>query len=274
MQSLHRDGIALRYERAAAGMPAVDLPPILLVHGWCCDHSYFAPQFEHFARRGHDVVAMDLRGHGESDKPHQSYGIEVFTDDLAWICEQLRLTRPVVIGHSMGGLVAFDLACRYPGLPGAIVMLDSSVAPPATSHAGMMSFLEKLRGPDYRAAMRDFINDVMFLSTDEAGRKARITEQMAATPHHVVLSAYEGLSRYSPGEATGSAFPPSLYIAASEAQPRSDAVRMQELMPQMFYGKAVGTGHFCQLEVPEQVNAMIDRFLALAAPAPAGSPSP
>jgi pimeloyl-ACP methyl ester carboxylesterase len=91
-------------------------PPLLLVHGWCCDHTYFEPQARHFARH-HRVVSVDLRGHGRSDEPRQSYAIESFADDLAWVCERLALARPVVVGHSMGGIVAFDLAARYPELP-------------------------------------------------------------------------------------------------------------------------------------------------------------
>ena len=43
--------------------------------------------------------------------------------------------------------------------------------------------------------------------------------------------------------------------------------RLHALAPQILYGKTVGSGHFCQLEVPEQVNAMIDRFLAITLPA-------
>ena len=52
-------------------------------------------------------------------------------------------------------------------------------------------------------------------------------------------------------------------VAADEAQPRSDMSRFHEMFPDILYGKTVGSGHFCQLEVPEQINAMIDRFLAL-----------
>jgi pimeloyl-ACP methyl ester carboxylesterase len=80
-------------------------PPVLLVHGWCCDHTYFAPQIEHFASQGHRAVAVDLRGHGRSDKPHQSYPMQAFADNLAWMCEQLELAKPMVVGHSMGGIV-------------------------------------------------------------------------------------------------------------------------------------------------------------------------
>ncbi len=73
---LHRDGVALFYEEAGGGEP-----PVLLVHGIACDHTYLAPQFEHF-RGGHRVVAVDLRGHGRRDAPRQEYTIEGFADDL------------------------------------------------------------------------------------------------------------------------------------------------------------------------------------------------
>ena len=86
MRQLDRDGVALYYEEAGEGEP-----PVFLVHGWCCDHTYFAPQVEHFAERGHRVVAVDLRGHGKSDKPRQSYTMDLFADDLTWMCAQLGL---------------------------------------------------------------------------------------------------------------------------------------------------------------------------------------
>ena len=81
MTTLRRDGVALFFEEAKGAKR-----PILLVHGWWCDHSFFAPQFEHFARAGHRVVTVDLRGHGESDKPHESYTMQRFADDLAFLC--------------------------------------------------------------------------------------------------------------------------------------------------------------------------------------------
>jgi pimeloyl-ACP methyl ester carboxylesterase len=60
---------------------------------------------------------VDLRGHGRSDKPNGRYSMQAFADDLAWMCDQLKLEKPLFIGHSMGGVVAFDLAARYPDLP-------------------------------------------------------------------------------------------------------------------------------------------------------------
>jgi pimeloyl-ACP methyl ester carboxylesterase len=87
---------------------------------------------------------------------------------------------------------------------------------------------------------------------------------MSSTPQHVVVSAFEGLRDYDPSEAAGGLAVPGLYIAADELQPRSDMGRFHEMFPQILYGKTVGSGHFCQLEVPEQVNAMIERFLVVS----------
>lgn len=262
MRSLRRDGTTLFYEEAEGGEP-----PILLVHGWCCDHTYFAPQFEHFGSRGHRVVAVDLRGHGQSDKPQQNYTMQVFADDLAWICNRIRVEKPVVVGHSMGGIVAFDLAARYPDMPSAVVMLDAAVILPSAARAAIPGFLEELRGPDYRKALRQYAANSLFIPTDDEERKRRILESMSSTPQHVVVSAFEGLRDYDPTEATGGLAVPAVYIAADELKPRSDMTRFHELAPQILYGKTVGSGHFCQLEVSEQVNAMIDRFLTITLPA-------
>jgi pimeloyl-ACP methyl ester carboxylesterase len=257
MGRLRRDGVTLFYEEAGEGDP-----PIVLVHGWCCDHTYFAPQFEHF-RRAHRVVAVDLRGHGESDKPRQDYTIETFADDVAWLCGELGLVKPVAIGHSIGGIVAFDLACRYPGLPAAIVMLDAAVVLPAGAKAAISEMLQKLRGPDYREVMRGYMANALFIPTDDPERKTRIVDDMVSAPQHVMAAAMQGLHDYDAAAVAGGLTAPALYIAADEPQPRSDMARFHELCPRMLYGQTVGSGHFCQLEVPGQINPMIERFLAV-----------
>ncbi|MSP78013.1 MAG: alpha/beta hydrolase [Dehalococcoidia bacterium] len=105
MPSLRRDGVSLYYEEAGAGSPV-----LLFVHGVCCDHTFLAPQFEHF-RRTHHVISVDLRGHGSSDKLSQPYSIPGFADDVIWLVRQLGIQKPVVIGHSMGGQITLDSPC-------------------------------------------------------------------------------------------------------------------------------------------------------------------
>ena len=85
MQKLNRDGVSLAYDESGRGEPA-----IVLIHGWTCDRTYFAPQAEHFSRADR-VIAVDLRGHGDSDTPVQDYTMAQFADDIAWLCQQLRI---------------------------------------------------------------------------------------------------------------------------------------------------------------------------------------
>jgi pimeloyl-ACP methyl ester carboxylesterase len=256
MQSVERNGVRLSFEEAPG---ATD--PVALVHGWCCDHNYFAPQFEHFAKKGRRVVALDLRGHGASDKPVERYSMPGFADDVAFVCDHLGLRKALVIGHSMGGIVAFDFASRYPALLSALVMLDAAIVLPAASRAVIPKFLAELGGPDYQRAIRTFVAGTLFLPTDDPDRKVRIIEGMTSAPQHVALSAYQALADYDATK-TPRVAAPSLYIAANEPNPRADMTRVRELLPALAFGQTVGSGHFCQLEVPDQVNAMIDRFLA------------
>ncbi len=252
-----RDGVALAYDLAAG-----DGQPLVLVHGWCCDRSYFAPQFEHLAAAGHTVLALDLRGHGESDAPTGDYSMATLAADVGWLIAELELERPIVVGHSMGGVVAFELARLTPGLPAAIVMIDSPVARPAASRAAMPAFLEQLKGPGYREAIAGYVEEALFLPTDDRERCASIVERMVATEHHVIVAAFAGMRDFDPEAAPGPIAVPSLYIAADD-RPLSDLPHLFELAPEMLFGQTVGSGHFCQLEVPDQVNAMLDRFLAI-----------
>jgi pimeloyl-ACP methyl ester carboxylesterase len=104
MPTIVCNGIKLVFEDRSAGKPA-----FVFVHGTSCNRSFFAPQAEHFARR-HRVVSVDLRGHGESDKPPGPYPIAAYADDIAYIIEQVGLSKVVAVGHSMGGVIVLQLA--------------------------------------------------------------------------------------------------------------------------------------------------------------------
>ncbi|MCS6926087.1 MAG: alpha/beta hydrolase [Candidatus Binatia bacterium] len=258
MAFLDRDGVQLFVEEAGSGEP-----PLLLVHGWTCDHTYLAPQFAYF-RQTHRVVAVDLRGHGQSDKPQHPYTMETFADDLVWICDRLGIRTPVVIGHSMGGVIAVALAVTAPDLPAAVVALDSPLVPSQTLLATVAPVRQGLWGPHYRAVQRQFVSDFLFLPTDDPQRKAQIVEAMSASPQHVMASAFEHVLSFDTAAAVAQCAVPLLVLFA--AQPLSDVVRLRELNPRAVIGQTVGAGHFHQLEVPEQVNAMIERFLAVSLP--------
>jgi pimeloyl-ACP methyl ester carboxylesterase len=260
MATLDRDGTTLFYDEVGSGGR-----PIVFIHGWCCNHTYFAPQFDHF-RESHRVVAVDLRGHGASDKPEQDYSTEGFADDIAWMCDALDLRKPIVIGHSLGGTIALQLAAQFPELPLAIVMVDPAPIIPAPGVTAQLApIVEALHGEGYREAQRAFIENGLFLSTDDTDLKARVVKEMGSAPQHVMASALAHVNSWDGEPAVRALGVPALMILAGEGF--SDVARIRELCPDLVIGRTVGAGHFHQLLVPEQVNAMIERFLAISLPA-------
>jgi pimeloyl-ACP methyl ester carboxylesterase len=260
MQQLLRDGVALHYQEAGSGAP-----PILLVHGWTHDHTYLAPQFERFRSR-HRVVAVDLRGHGSSDKPDQDYTMAGFADDLAWLARELGLHRPVVIGHSMGGVVALDLAARYPDLPAAVVMLDSPAFPPPPLLEKVRAVIAGLKTPDYREVQRQLVRAVSFDPADDPTRQERIVAHMSSAPQRVMASAFESLFSHDSAAAAVACRVPILFVATAHSF--ADLARFRQICPGLVTGQVVGSGHYFTLEVPEQVNPMIERFIATTVLAP------
>src|ERR1700730_16451022 len=136
MPTIAHQGIKLAFEDRGAGQPA-----FVFVHGWACDRSFFAPQADHFVRR-HRVVSVDLRGHGESDKPPGPYPIAAYANDTAYIIEHLGLGKAVAVGHSMGGLTVLQLAAAHPHSVEAIVMIDPARWGAPRAALGMISPLK------------------------------------------------------------------------------------------------------------------------------------
>lgn len=263
MEKLTRNGVALAYEEAGSGEPS-----LLFVHGWCGNHTSFASQVEYF-RPDHRVIAVDLRGHGASGTPQQDYTLAGFVDDLVWLCGQLGVSKPVVIGHSMGGNIALELAVRHPESVAAIVAIDSVITPSQAFRDAVQPVAAALRGEDYRSVAAQLIES-LFLPTDDQERKAQIAVEAAAMPQHVMASAFEQhITAYDSTDAAAACRVPVLYIGA--ATPLGDATRFRELCPQLMVGQTVGAGHWNHLDAAAQVNAMIAQFLAIAVPRAAGS---
>ena len=119
MSSAIRDGVALAYDDVGEGPQS-----FLFIHGAYADRSAFQAQVRAFSAT-HRVVSVDMRGHGESSKPSGPYRIDDWVADTAWLCERLRIEKPIIVGHSMGGLVAVEIAAQHGDLPRAVVTLDS-----------------------------------------------------------------------------------------------------------------------------------------------------
>lgn len=142
---------------------------VLLIHGWCCSSAMFAPQAR-YLRQKCRVLAPDLRGHGASSAPSGDYTVETFTNDLAWLIDQYKLKKPVLVGHSMGGTIALQFAARFPQMKSGIVMIDSALCPSDELKNVFANVAEGLRGPDYQEVLRSAAAS-LFLPTDDAARR-------------------------------------------------------------------------------------------------------
>jgi pimeloyl-ACP methyl ester carboxylesterase len=210
-------------------------------------------------------VSVDLRGHGRSDAPHQDYTMAAFADDLAWLCAELALTKPIVVGHSMGGNVALELAARYPEIPASIVLIDSVILPRQSFLDTLQPVVEALRGPDYQAAFQQAILSTC-LATDDETRKAQLIASLPKAPQHVVASAFTNhLTNYDGTRAATGCHVPIAYIGAAILM--ADLIQFRRLTPQLVTAQTLGSGHFSPLFVPDQINAMVSTFVEVYSPA-------
>lgn len=115
---VHVNGIRLHYLRSSAHKPT-----LLLLHGITDNGACWTPVIEALGGE-YDIVAPDARGHGLSDAPDRGYSAADHAGDVVALIRALGLERLVVMGHSMGGMVATVVAGQHPDLIRAAIFED------------------------------------------------------------------------------------------------------------------------------------------------------
>jgi pimeloyl-ACP methyl ester carboxylesterase len=259
---LNRDGFELYVEESGEGGPA-----IVFLHPAASDHTFFAPQVEEFSRTNR-VVTLDQRGYGTSSEVDGQYHPCDLADDVAWLCGELGLDHPVVVGCSMGGAVAVEVAARHPEVPGAIVVLNRSVLNNPGMAATIRKLADMLRGPAARDAVEMMVN-AQIGELDPPRIKEEYRRTALATPPRVLASTQEGFVDWDGEAALAAVRVPALFTFSHMTGTYADLDRIKELCPQAVIGHTVGAGHFDSYTVPDQINPMIRRFLDVYVTAPA-----
>jgi len=249
------DGVTLAFDAGGSGGP-----PMVFVHGWLCDRSHFAPQLAHFAAH-HAVVGLDLPGHGDSGRPSPDsgrYRVDAFAEDVLAIASAAGCDQPVVVGHSLGAAVA--LACAaLPDAVRAVVMVDCTPILDQAAKSFLNSAVAAIESDDDGEYRRQFFAG-MFLPTDTV-RRDEIIDAAGRVPGPIAAAAIRGLIDFDGAAAFGAVRIPVLSIRSG--LPGDAPSDLRAACPTITIGQTVGAGHFIQLEVPEQVNHMIERFLAV-----------
>jgi len=252
LKSATRDGVKLSYLDTGLGEPA-----LLFIHGWCCNHGMWGDQTKAFSSR-HRVIAVDLRGMGESDAPDQDYDIAGFADDVRWLIDQIPLERPVLIGHSMGGVITLNLLRRYPDLARAAVFVDAGIMPfPDQFQPLVAQMIEGLKSPGHKDVATNFVKQFLFRPESPTALRDEVAEAMARAPQRVMHTALA--SSLDPKNCPPGALPvPSSFVRAASLPMTEDQIADR------YPGLEVTTmdaGHFVHMEKPEEFNEILSRFL-------------
>ena len=152
-----------------------------------------------------------------------------------------------------------QLAATHPACVAAIVMVDPAPFVFAPDHRACIEAMVAAIDAGNQEPRRQLIVNHLFLPTSDRQLVEDVLAVMLATPSHVAASAMRGDLAFDGPAVAAQCTVPALHLAATP--PFNPPQRMAEWLPTVVNGWTVGAGHFNQLEVPDQVNAMIEAFL-------------
>ena len=228
--------------------------PVVLVHSLAGNSTHWAAQLEHL-RRDRRAVALDIRGHGRSEPPKDGdYTIAGMAGDVAAVVDTLGLDRFVLMGHSMGGGVALVYAGAHPDRVAGLFLVDpigdGKQIRPAEAKAYLGGF-----ETNYDSTSQGYWTTVA--GPDSAIRK-RLLADLQATPREAVVQVLRDLMQFDPDPALARYSGPKLSVVTPHNDMPSSLHRLGKGFP---HRMVEGTGHWIQLDKPDEFNRLLDEFL-------------
>jgi 3-oxoadipate enol-lactonase len=211
MPKLQVSNLDLNYEMTGKGQS------VLFIHGLGSSSRDWEEQVNYFSK-DYQVVTFDVRGHGVSDKPPGPYSIKLFSDDTAALITSLDLSPVHIVGISMGGMIAFQLAVDHPGLLKSMTIVNSGPEMIARS------FKEKLmifqRSVIFRLLSMQKIGEVLagrlFPKADQEELRIKMVKRWSENDKRAYTDSFKALVGWSVAEHIGDIKCPTLVIAADE----------------------------------------------------------
>ena len=240
-------------------------PTVLMLHGIGGGHLAFAPQVETLAGSGYRAVAWDMPGYGRS-APIEPYTFKGLAQACVDLIESLRVAAANLVGHSMGGMVALEMAARHPGRVAGLVLACCTPAFGAQGAALQQDFLARRLGPlDEGASMRELAIQAIAAMVGP-GADPRVVHDavdlMGDIPPATYRAAVAALLHFDQRAALARLAMPALVVAG-----RHDAVsrplvlrRMAERMAAARYVE-LDAGHFAPFEAPAAFAREVQAFL-------------
>lgn len=254
-------GVRLWYEEAGSG------PPLVLLHGLGGSSADWEAQISEFAR-DHRVIAPDLRGYGVSER-RGPYSVAQFAADVFALLDGLGIGSCTLIGHSMGGAVAMQMALDGPRRVERLVLTNTlpSFRPRSLRQKLMLwtrLLVMSLVGPGYLGRM---VAAQLYPGPELAALRDRAGERSSRNGRGVYLRTLRQLARWSVEPRLADLHMPTLVMAAEQDYfDIGELRRFVDVLPEPIESEVFpGTRHGLPLEAPQRFNARLRSFLQAAA---------
>jgi pimeloyl-ACP methyl ester carboxylesterase len=189
-QYIITNGIRMHYVTEGEG------PLIVLLHGFPEFWYSWRFQIPFLAEHGYTVVAPDLRGYNDTDKPHKGYDIPSLLRDIKGLIKGLGQSEAIIVGHDWGGVLAWAFALNYPDMTGRLIVMN---APHPAAMMREMRTLKQLRKSWYVFAFQiPWLPEYMLgrKHANEIGKMLRgAALQKSAFPREVTAKYQEAMSK-------------------------------------------------------------------------------
>ena len=248
------NNIRISYSATGSGTP------IILLHGWACNQQFWKNQLYSLSKK-HQVLTPDFRGHGLSEKSEEGCNIANLAEDIHVMIENLDIRPAVIIGHSMGGMVAQQLAITHPHDFSALGLIATAASDPEHQLISVRIYDETSEIGYHAALTRHF--PAWFSENATSDMKDWIRVQMMKTSERVALAMINDYRNLDYRDELSKIRIPTLVIGAS-SDTSTTVTRSKEiadLIPEAKFVAIAGSGHFVQLEQPTKINQEINIFL-------------
>lgn len=232
-------------------------PPLVFIHGWACDSSFWQLQFDNL-KADHRCLSIDLRGRGASDAT-PPYDVVTAADDVAAIVCDLELQPAIAVGHSLGGVVALVLNWRWPEAVCGVVLGDSPVGSAVRRYDN--GLLQQIREAGSMEPARTLIESFFVEDTPHDVRE-QVRRTMLTCPISVAQGMLSNTQSYRPQmDEIVRLADKKPFMALWAAKPLGDPNRLREITMFLRQEPVAGAGHFFQIERPEVTNALLRAFV-------------
>lgn len=230
---------------------------IVFVHGWTCSADFWRDNYAAFPI--YRVIAFDLPGHGQSDKPKVDYSMEYFARSVDAVMKHAGVDKAVLVGHSMGTPIAREFYRMHPERTLGIVIVDGALQTffPRAAAEQMIAQLKA----DYKGSSLKFV-DGMGTAIKNEGLRNYVRNTMLSAPDYVAISAMEGMTDEKIWKSDKINVPVLAIMAPSPFWPANVKDQFTEIAPKIDFQMWSGVSHFLFMEKPKDFNDSVAAFIS------------